>query len=120
MVVGNQSAVLFFKQPLDFAAYSDRSTLNYEVQYRGSGASELISIIDAANSLDNVSPSLTLSELSLTNGCIYQFKIRYINDFGEGLFPSVVSGISYQLASAPVITSAVAGNQQIIVLQAWV
>ena len=93
VVVGNQSAVLSFKRPLDFAAYSDHSTLNYEVQYRASGASEWISIIDAVNSLDNVSPSLTLSELSLTNGYIYEFKIRYINDFGEGLFSSVVSGM---------------------------
>jgi len=115
VVVGNQSAVLSFKHPLDFAAYSGHSTLNYEVQYRASGASEWISIIDAVNSLDNVFPSLTLSELSLTNGYIYEFKIRYINDFGEGLFSFVVSGMSYQLASAPVITSAVAGNQQIVV-----
>ena len=80
------------------------------------GGSEWISITDAINSLGSSSPiSLTLSNLSLTNGYIYEFKIRYINDFGIGLFSSVASGMSYKVASAPVITSAVAGNAQIVV-----
>jgi hypothetical protein len=117
VVVGDQQAVLSFKHPLDFAAYSDHTTLNYEVQYRATGASEWISIIDAISSLGNSFPiSLTLSDLALTNGYIYEFKIRYINEFGIGVFTSVVSGMSYQLASAPVITDAIPGNAEIVVL----
>ena len=65
VVVGDQQAVLSFKHPLDFAAYSDHTTLNYEVQYRATGASEWISILDAISSLGSSSPiSLTLSDLA--------------------------------------------------------
>jgi hypothetical protein len=90
---------LTWNHPLDFSEYSSHTTLLYEINYRVVGVTAWSVKSGYLSSLPSPGRQVVID--NLTNGASYEFKVRYLNDNGEGQFSSVLTATPFGKSSPP-------------------
>ena len=106
----NTAMGLSWTDPSDFSEYTNSSVLKYEVFYTKSDMSTDWSI-KTVDLRTNPERSVTIS--SLENGVQMLFKVRYVNDFGIGIFSETKQGTPFTVPTAVRNVSVTPSNTQI-------
>ena len=94
----DEKQILTWEHPSDYNEYgSTHTVLQYEINYRVSGTDAWST---SQGDLASLSPERRKEISSLTNGTSYDFRIRYINDFGAGQYSSIISSTPFGKVSA--------------------